>query len=139
SEIKRRAFARLRLGPDPAAMSVDDALHGGQTQTVPDKLLRAMETMEHAEEFVLVAHVKADAVVAHEIDNAFLGLARADADKGGSARRAELERVVQQVGPDLAQEHRVADGFGQRADLEVRVGLRMGGAQRVHYVSRQRA
>src|SRR5256885_193341 len=97
----RRPFARPALGPAPAAMSVDDALHGGQAQAVPGKLVRAMQAMEHAEEFVLVAHVKADAVVAHEIDNAFLGLARADADEGGLARGAELERVVQQVGPDL--------------------------------------
>src|SRR5207249_5349658 len=103
--MERSAFARLAFGPDPATVLVDDALHGGQAQAVPGKLVCAMQAMEHAEEFVPVAHVEADAVVAHEIDNAFLGLTRADDDEGGLASRAELERVVQQVGPDLAQKH----------------------------------
>ena len=80
NEIEGRAFARLRLGPDPATVFVDDALHGGQAQAVPGKLVCAMQAMEHAEEFVPVAHVEADAVVLHEIDNAILVLARADAD-----------------------------------------------------------
>src|SRR6266581_6709644 len=121
--MERRAFARLRLRPDPATMFVDDALYGGQAKAVSGKLVCGMEPLEHAEEFARVAQVKADAVVAHEIDNAFLGLARADDDEGGLARRAELERVVEQVGLDLAQKHSVADGVGQRADLEACVGL----------------
>src|SRR5439155_22561845 len=108
--MESRAVAQLRLGPDPATMFVDDALYGGQTQAVPGKLVGAMQAMEHAEEFVFVAHVKTDAIVVDEIHNAFLGLAAAGGDEGGLARRAELERIVQQVGPDLAQEHWVADG-----------------------------
>ena len=105
SELERRAFVRPRLGPDPATVFVDDALNGGQAQAVPGKLLCSMQAVQHAEEFVPALHVEADAVVAHEIDNAFLGLAPADGDECGLARCAELERVVQQVCPDLAQEH----------------------------------
>src|SRR5207244_10412168 len=116
SGMERSAFARLAFGPGPATVLVDDALHGGQAQAVPGKLVCVMQALEHAEEFVRVAWVKARAVVAHEIDNTLLGLARAEGDEGGLPRRAEFERVVQQVAPDVPQEKRVPDGFGQRAD-----------------------
>src|SRR5437867_11997803 len=79
----------------PATVFVDDALHGGQAQAVPGKLLGSMQAVQHAEEFVPALHVKADAVVAYEIYNALLVMVPADGDEGGLARCAELERVVQ--------------------------------------------
>ena len=50
------------LGPDLAAMAVDDALNGGQSYSGAFKLFRQMQTLKDAEQLVYVLHVKASAV-----------------------------------------------------------------------------
>src|SRR5207302_388055 len=65
-EIKGRAFVNFGFGPDFAAVFADDALDGGQADAGAFEVLRAMEALKHAEQFVGVAHVEPDAVVAHK-------------------------------------------------------------------------
>src|SRR5438093_9370425 len=62
-EAERRPFVRLRLGPDAAAVPVDDPLHDGQADAGALVVLGVVQPLEHAEELVGVAHVEADAVV----------------------------------------------------------------------------
>src|SRR5262245_60484119 len=67
SEVKRSPLARLRFGPDPPPMAVDDALDDRQAHARALIVLGAVEALEDAEELVGVAHVKADAVVLDEV------------------------------------------------------------------------
>src|SRR6266566_6351566 len=62
-EVKRRALVDGALGPDPAAMSVDDAAHGGEPHPRAFEFGRGVEALEHAEQFVGILHVKACAIV----------------------------------------------------------------------------
>lgn len=52
-EVKRRARAGLALGPNPAAVPVDDAPHAGQADAPALELLRAVQPLEHAKELAL--------------------------------------------------------------------------------------
>ena len=67
-EAKNR---RLRLtdhslGPDLAAVPVDDALNGGQSYPGAFEFFGPVQTLKHAEEFVDVLHVEARPVVPDE-------------------------------------------------------------------------
>ena len=55
----------LALGPDAAAVALDDAVDGGQTDAGPLELGRLVQALERREEAVGVLHVEAGAVVAH--------------------------------------------------------------------------
>ena len=55
------------LRPDPAAVLVDDALHGGQADAGARELPCVVKSLERAEQLAGVGHVEAHAVVAHEI------------------------------------------------------------------------
>ena len=49
-----------------AAVTMDDALHGGQSYSGALKLFRQVQALKDAEQLVDVPHVKAGAVVLHE-------------------------------------------------------------------------
>ena len=66
-EVKRRAFVRLAFGPDAPAMAGDDAVDDRQADAGAFEIVGAMQALEHAEEFLRVALVEADAVVADEV------------------------------------------------------------------------
>src|SRR5688572_13996128 len=67
-KIKRRAAVQDAFRPDSPAVPGDDALHPRQANAGAFELLRAMQPLKHAEEFVGVLHVESDAVVTHETD-----------------------------------------------------------------------
>src|SRR5712664_3783132 len=64
-EVERCALARLGIGPDPAAVPVDDALDRRQPDPGALILVARVQALESAEELVGVRHVEAGAVVAH--------------------------------------------------------------------------
>src|SRR5256885_2358692 len=49
-EEKGGALVQLRLGPDPSAVLVDDALADGQADAGAFKILHPVHALEHAEE-----------------------------------------------------------------------------------------
>src|SRR5712672_3333515 len=68
AEGERRALARFRLGPDAAAMALDDAVDDREADAGALELLGAVQPLKGAEELGGVAHVEPRAVVAHGID-----------------------------------------------------------------------
>ena len=73
------------------------------------ELAGAVQALEHAEQLVLKLGVEANAVVGH-LERPMRGvvLLPAQGDAGFGAGAAVLQRVGQQITPDLAQQHRVA-------------------------------
>src|SRR5215470_19444284 len=57
-EEERCAAADLALGPDPAAMAVNDALHGGEPDAGAFEFGRRMQPLKRAEQFCGIGHVK---------------------------------------------------------------------------------
>src|ERR1043166_166543 len=103
-EIKRGAVVHLRFGPNPAAVSMHDAVHNGQSHTGALKLVGGVQPLENAEEPLGVLHVEARAVVLHEINALILSSLRADFDHGRIAVSRVLQRVGEQVKKDLVQQ-----------------------------------
>src|SRR5207237_10066424 len=92
-EVEGGALVHDALGPDPASMSLDDALHQGQADPRTFKLVRAVHTIEHLEELARVRHVEPDAVVSDEVDSLGPLEARGDFHAGVQSGAAELEGV----------------------------------------------
>src|SRR5260370_28255921 len=67
-EEKSRALVEFRLGPDAAAVLVNNALADGQPHARTFKVLRPVHALENAEELTGVFHVKARAIVANKYD-----------------------------------------------------------------------
>src|SRR5208337_441421 len=63
SKVKCGALSHSTLGPDSPAMADDDALHICQSNTVAFKFVLGMETLEYAEEFIHIFHIKAYSIV----------------------------------------------------------------------------
>src|SRR5258705_1696198 len=143
-EVEARALLRPRLGPYPAAVAQDHALHDREADAGSGDLILGMQALEHAEELRGVAHVEADAVVAHPVD--VLGALRlaADLDPSRIALAAVLEGVADEVQPHLLQQRVVGQRRRQLADGEARRGVlarelgrgRLRGAGHVDFVAR---
>src|SRR5438876_3199187 len=67
SEKERRAFVRLRIRPNAAAMTMNDALDDCKTDARAPIFLGPVQPLEDAEQLVGVPHVEADAIVLDEI------------------------------------------------------------------------
>jgi hypothetical protein len=62
-EIKRCPSIHRRLGPDPAAVAVQDALDRGQADARARKLRGFVQALKGPEQFVRIGRVKPRAVV----------------------------------------------------------------------------
>src|SRR5207245_7398253 len=119
-EIERGALARLSLRPGPAAVAVDDAPDVRQADPRALELLRAMETLEHAEELGGVLHVEADAVVADEDHDLVAGaVLHADLDPRVIALARVLDRIGHEVGQGQPQHRGIPRHAGQGRDAPV--------------------
>src|SRR5688572_24818680 len=67
-EREGRAVAGLGLGPDSAAVTLDDPLDDRQANARAVIFLGPMQALEDAEELVSVAHVKAYTIIFDEVD-----------------------------------------------------------------------
>src|SRR5919202_2155045 len=103
-KVKRGAAVGLRIGPDTPAMAVDDALRDREAHSSACIVLGTMQPLEHPKEFVGVAHVEADAVVAHKVDRLPALLAPPHSDAGHVPVGGKFEGVGQQVDEDLLQQ-----------------------------------
>src|ERR1700704_2674667 len=91
------------FGPDTPAVAMNNSLHDRQANAGAFELVCAMQSLEHAEELVLILHVKTCSVVANEIDLLAVLLSRADIDNRRFSLSCILNRVRKQIDPDLFQ------------------------------------
>ena len=61
------------LGPDPAAMSLNDSLDDRESHARPFELSLTDQALEDAEKFIIILHVESNTIVFH-ITNLFPGL-----------------------------------------------------------------
>src|SRR5437899_9609478 len=92
-EIKGRAAVHHAFSPDPAAVAMDDASHIRQADAGALELAGRVQPLEHTEQFVGIAHVKPDAVVADKENRFIVGMHGPDLDLRFFARAGVLEGV----------------------------------------------
>src|SRR5262249_40280163 len=68
-EVKGRALLDSGFRPDRTAMAVNDALHGGQSDTRAREILLAVQALKGPEQFRTVGHIEAGTVIADEISH----------------------------------------------------------------------
>src|SRR5947209_5640035 len=128
---KRGAAVGRRLGPDTPAVAVDDALHDREAHSSACIVLGTVQPLEHPKEFVGVAHVEADTVVAHKVGALAALLARTYGDAGHIPVGGKLEGIGQQVDEDLLEQggvglagREIVEGDVHAPPLLVRVHVR---------------
>src|SRR6185295_8443469 len=107
-KIECRSRVHLALGPDPAAMARDDALHDGKSHSGAGEFLLAVQALEHAEQLAVVLHVEPGAVVLDAVDALRAVFAAAHLDGRLLALAAELDRVRKKIRQRLPDQRRVA-------------------------------
>src|SRR5437588_3531784 len=115
-----RSPAEFRLGPDASAVARDDALDDREADAGAGKLVLPMQALKDAKQLVVVAHVEARAVVAHAVNQVCAAALAGDLYPRRGLAAAVLQRVGQQVDPDLPEQRGVAVRGGQRADRQLR-------------------
>src|SRR5712692_10086698 len=66
AEIGRRPFIDPAFGPDPPAVALDHAPHGGKADADALEFVLAVQALKYVEQLPPVPHVEPNAVVAHE-------------------------------------------------------------------------
>src|SRR5256714_1858777 len=110
-EIEGCPLAHGPLGPDPAPVTVDDTLDGGEADARALELFVAVETLERAEKLSGVCHVEARAVVADEVNDLALLALPTESYLRRVALRCELPGVAQKVREHDLQQALVAARF----------------------------
>ena len=118
------------LGPDLAAVAMDDALRDGEADAVAVEILGAMQALEHAEQLAGKGHVEAGAVVGDDIEVRPSSIAAADLDARAFCLCSELHRVADQLGEQPRRQRRVRLAGRQRADGEADVAALRGRRRR---------
>src|SRR5664279_342432 len=75
-EVERRAFTRLRLDGDDAAVALDDLLADSEADAGAGEFVAFVQTLEHPKDALEVARIDADAVVADREGPAVVAVAR---------------------------------------------------------------
>src|SRR6185295_4548468 len=131
-EPERRAAIGRGFGPDFPAVALEDALHDRQPDAAALEFRLAMQALERAEQLRRVLHVEADAVVAHEVG--LLLHVPTDIHPRAVALARILERVADEIGPDLADDRGLA--FAGRHRIHLDPGPRAA-CQVAHHLARQ--
>src|SRR5207302_8657667 len=66
SKVKGGALAGLRIGPNPAAVFLHDALHRSQSHASALKVFGIVQSHEDSKELARESWIKSDSVIAHE-------------------------------------------------------------------------
>src|SRR5919108_4536467 len=106
-EIKGRATAGGPLGPDLAAVAVDDALDRGEPDARARELVGRVQPLKRAEQLGRVGHIEAGAVVAYVKRPPPVVCRDADVHMRGRALARELPGIAEQVLQHDAQQSRI--------------------------------
>src|SRR6185436_18210009 len=109
---KGGAFPGRRFAPDASAMALHDALRVGEAYAGALELAFGMQALEDPEQLARVLHVEADTIVLYP-DHGFASCAGGvylDHRLGASCR--VLDRIVEEVLHDEAQEGRITAHLG---------------------------
>jgi hypothetical protein len=81
-EVEGRPAVYRPFGPDSTPVTVNDPLHGRETDPGPRKLVHRVESLKGSEELVREGHVESRSVVAHEknFGSILVGLTELDAN-----------------------------------------------------------
>src|SRR5262249_46826509 len=90
------ALARRSFGPGASAVPMHDATDVGQTNAGAFELLRGMQPLKHAKQFVPIAHVESDSIVANE-GHGRLAVPRSDGPYPGLGTREDTRARVGDV------------------------------------------
>src|SRR5450759_3771904 len=93
-EVEGSPCVHHRFRPYPSGVPVEDALHNSQTNPSALEILCPMQSLENAEQFRGVAHVEADAVVAHPVHALTIFKLMADAHQGVDTLLTVLHGVL---------------------------------------------
>src|SRR5258708_27208612 len=96
-EEKSGALVEFRLGPDAAAVLVNNALADGQPHAGAFKVLRPVHALENAEELAGVFHIEAGAIVANKYHVLTVHHRLSDFNDGAVAYPALLDRIRQDI------------------------------------------
>src|SRR6266508_33628 len=66
-KVKGRALVRFSLGPNFAAMALDDSCHSGQPDAVALEFIGSAQTLERGKKLFRLGHIKTGPIVPNEI------------------------------------------------------------------------
>jgi hypothetical protein len=79
-EIECGAFTRFGLGPDSAAMSMNDPRDGGQSNADAFEFVVPMQPLKRAEQVLCVGHIESGTVVSDKVNRFVIILLRSEGD-----------------------------------------------------------
>src|SRR5690606_7447916 len=100
-EVERRALVGCAVRPHAAVVAHHDSLHEREPDAGAREFRPIVQPLEHTEQLVPIARVEPGAIVAHVEDVLALLADRPDLDDRLILLRGELDRVRQQVDPNL--------------------------------------
>src|ERR1700730_17420380 len=125
-EVERRAPTDGCFNPDTPAVALDNALDDRQAHASAFEILRAMQSLEYAEQLVGILHVEASAIVADKEDLFVGDFARTDLYDGVGAHACIFESIVDEVHEYLLEQCRITPDLRQVTDAYIdATGLRL--------------
>ena len=87
---------------------MDNPLDNSESYTCSLELISAMQSLENAEELVGISHVESGAIVGNKTNGRTVLALASDFDDGRLPLARILQRVREQVDPDLLEQRRVS-------------------------------
>ena len=106
------------FGPAAAAMAIDDALNGRETDATSFEFIRRVKTLECSEKFPGVIHVESHSVVPNKIDVFRRAGFVSDFDRRRALLASEFDRIRKKILEDLCDQPLVRISVWERIDLE---------------------
>ena len=100
-------------------MAMNDAPHIGQADSSDFKLVAPVQSLKNAKKLMRVLHTKTGAIVFDEIDLFPVPLQAADLNHRIFPVPGKLQRIGEQVDPDLLEHGAVAPHLGQGVDFPI--------------------
>jgi len=103
-KIEGGALVGLALGPNRAAMPMNDALDGGQANPSAGKLVLTVKPLKCAKQPLNVGHIKARPIIAHKERPLAVCPRSPKLNLGQLAPTREFPGIIEQIGQHYAQQ-----------------------------------